>query len=32
MAYQVVYTKQAIKSLSKIDQAQQRMIIALNVV
>lgn len=28
MAYQVVYTKQAIKSLSKIDQAQQRMIIA----
>lgn len=28
MAYQIVYTKKAIKSLSKIDQAQQRMIIA----
>ncbi|HAJ4038380.1 MULTISPECIES: type II toxin-antitoxin system RelE family toxin [Bacillales] len=28
MAYQVVYTKKAIKSLNKIDQSQQRMIIA----
>lgn len=28
MAHQVAYTKQAIKSLSKIDQAQQIMIIA----
>ncbi|ONK24680.1 addiction module toxin RelE [Bacillus sp. VT-16-64] len=28
MAYQIVYTKKAIKSLSKIDPAQQRMIIA----
>jgi mRNA interferase RelE/StbE len=28
MGYQIVYTKKAIKSLSKIDQSQQRMIIA----
>lgn len=28
MAYQVVYTKKAIKSLSKIDQSQQKLIIA----
>lgn len=28
MTYQIVYTKKAIKSLSKIDQSQQRMIIA----
>lgn len=28
MAYQVVYTKKAIKSLNKINQSQQRMIIA----
>lgn len=28
MAYQIIYTKKAIKSLSKIDQSQQRMIIA----
>ena len=28
MSYQIVYTKKAIKSLSKIDKGQQRMIIA----
>ena len=28
MAYQVVYTKKAIKSLSKIDQSQQKLILA----
>jgi len=28
MAYQVVYTKKAIKSLKKVDKAQQRVIIA----
>lgn len=28
MTYQVVYTKKAIKSLSKIDQSQQKLIIA----
>lgn len=28
MSYQVVYTKKAIKSLEKIDKAQQRLIIA----
>lgn len=28
MTYQVVYTKKAIKSLSKIDQSQQKLILA----
>ncbi|AKG04471.1 addiction module toxin RelE [Salimicrobium jeotgali] len=28
MSYQVVYTKKAIKSLKKVDKAQQRLIIA----